>query len=84
VAGLWLAASPEPAQARQQKAPEVEWDPCFGDRRVEIVFIGLRMDQDATTRLLDTALVTGEAPPRSLTLTFDQDLSSALGPECRL
>jgi G3E family GTPase len=45
-------ASPAPARA--------DWDPTWGDRRQEIVFIGVGMDQGAIARGLDACLLTDE------------------------
>jgi hypothetical protein len=36
----------------------VEWDPQWGDRRQELVFIGIDMDEAAMRRALDAALLT--------------------------
>lgn len=39
---------------------DVDWDPKFGDRRCEIVFIGMGMNQEEVRVTLDAALVTGK------------------------
>lgn len=38
---------------------EAIWDERFGDRRVELVFIGMDMDESAVRKVLDAALLTG-------------------------
>ncbi len=43
------------------------WDPVFGDRRQEIVFIGTDMDEAALRRRLDACLV-GESRSRAMNL----------------
>jgi G3E family GTPase len=59
--GLWLAASPTDGEL---KDPELEeyigkvWAPEFGDRRQELVFIGVEMDRDVLESKLDAALLT--------------------------
>ena len=57
--GTWWAAVP---RERWPDADNLEtylnsvWDDEFGDRRQEIVFIGIGMDQEAITRRLDSCL----------------------------
>jgi hypothetical protein len=36
------------------------WHPDYGDRRHEIVFMGIHMDQAAITQALDAALLTDD------------------------
>ena len=60
-AGTWWAATPEsewpedPALRRQVRR---EWQTPFGDRRQEIVFIGIGMDEAAVRARLDACLLT--------------------------
>jgi G3E family GTPase len=60
-AGTWWAATPEsewpedPALRRQVRG---EWQEPFGDRRQEIVFIGIGMDEAAVRKRLDACLLT--------------------------
>ncbi len=56
-AGVWYAALPE------EERPEGEeigaaWHPVWGDRRQEIVFIGVDMAREELTRGLDACLLT--------------------------
>jgi G3E family GTPase len=59
--GLWLAASPADGELAD---PELEkyigevWEPEFGDRRQELVFIGVDMDRTALEAKLNAALLT--------------------------
>jgi hypothetical protein len=39
-----------------------KWDPAYGDRRQEIVFIGIDMDQAAIRARLDACLVDDPGP----------------------
>ncbi len=60
-AGLWWAAAhPKmwPQDADAQKAIKANWQEPFGDRRQEIVLIGVGMDQAALRRRLDACLLT--------------------------
>ena len=62
-AGEWIAAYPE--QEREQilkEEPELleNWDPEFGDRMTELVFIGVDMDQKEMVAGLDPCLLTDE------------------------
>lgn len=63
--GLWLAASP--AEAEEGVAdPELEeyigkvWEPEFGDRRQELVFIGVEMDRPVLEAKLNATLLTDD------------------------
>ncbi|WP_254536431.1 GTP-binding protein [Halomarina litorea] len=59
VQGRWIASLPESRQSVQRKMhPEVEWDDGWGDRRVEVVFIGKAMDEDAIRETMDECLLT--------------------------
>ncbi|GAA5164356.1 zinc metallochaperone GTPase ZigA [Viridibacterium curvum] len=61
-AGLWWA-SVDRSQWPQDEAAKARikerWDKTFGDRRQEIVIIGVDMDQDALRERLDACLLTG-------------------------
>lgn len=57
--GRWWAAVPEAQRPQSQEILrylETVWDPAFGDRRQEIVFIGIGMDRHALTARLDACL----------------------------
>ena len=61
--GLWWASRPEsewPDDPELIKEVRATWQPGVGDRRQEIVFIGLGMDQEALVRDLNTCLLTKE------------------------
>jgi G3E family GTPase len=53
--GTWWATQPE--DERPEEVAE-DWDPVFGDRRQELVFIGHDLDRDAIAARLDAALLT--------------------------
>jgi G3E family GTPase len=60
-AGFWWAAAPEAERPDPNKAEEllgVEWHPEFGDRRQELVFIGIDMDEDTMRSRLNKCLLT--------------------------
>ncbi len=62
-AGRWLAATPEKQWPRtEQVADYLEefWQEPFGDRRQELVFIGIEMPRDTMLAQLNTALLTDE------------------------
>ncbi|GAB2699863.1 GTP-binding protein [Paenibacillus thermoaerophilus] len=62
-AGYWLAALPEEERrAMLEEYPDIlaEWHPQWGDRRTELVFIGMDMDQEGLVRELDDCLLTEE------------------------
>lgn len=66
-AGLWWA-SPKASKASPDIMAHLRevWDDTYGDRRQEIVIIGIQMDQAATRKRLDDCLMTeaeiGEGP----------------------
>jgi G3E family GTPase len=55
-AGFWWAASPAAEQA-QARVHIPDWDPVFGDRRQEIVIIGIDMDEAELRRRLNACLL---------------------------
>ncbi|WP_342235105.1 zinc metallochaperone GTPase ZigA [Inquilinus sp. OTU3971] len=58
--GFWWAAVPRerwPQDPEMRGMIEARWDPVFGDRRQELVFIGIGMDQAAIRRELDACLL---------------------------
>ncbi len=63
-AGLWWAAVPKerwPDDPVWRKSVLESWNPNYGDRRQEIVFIGTPdMDREQLTAELDACLLTGE------------------------
>lgn len=62
-AGRWVAAYPEEEQQQiVREEPELltKWDPDYGDRLTELVFIGIGMDHDAISRSLDQCLLHDE------------------------
>ncbi len=65
-AGRWWAAVPEalwPEDAESQEAIRAEWDPQWGDRKQELVLIGLTrqgMDEAALRARFDEALLTSD------------------------
>lgn len=58
--GRWWAAVPRhqwPDDARFEEFVAKHWDPIWGDRRQELVFIGIGMDEEHIRRRLDACLV---------------------------
>jgi G3E family GTPase len=55
--GFWWAVAPEADRLRAREAIE-DWDPSFGDRRQEIVIIGIEMNEAAMRSRLDACLLT--------------------------
>ncbi len=61
--GDWYASAPEeqwPTDAEERKEIFKNWEKPWGDRRQELVLIGMRLDQARATKLLDKALLTDE------------------------
>ena len=59
-AGFWWAAQPQarwPDDPQWRKGVLANWREPFGDRRQEIVFIGIGMDEAALRRDLDACLL---------------------------
>ena len=59
--GHWLAATPKadwPDDPEHVQEVLDDWDPRFGDRRQELVFIGAGMDREALIASLDGCLLT--------------------------
>lgn len=62
--GRWWAAVPKhhwPDDGRFEDFVAQHWDDIWGDRRQEIVFIGITMNQPSIRRRLDACLVTASA-----------------------
>jgi G3E family GTPase len=62
-AGKWIAALPE--QDKKQTLsdePELKkmWDPVFGDRIIELVLIGIDLDKEKITHVLETCTLNEE------------------------
>lgn len=61
--GRWWAAVPQtkwPDQPALRKEIKKDWDMIHGDRRQELVFIGIGMDKDPMVQALNGALLTDE------------------------
>ncbi|GAB7046690.1 CobW family GTP-binding protein [Catenuloplanes indicus] len=60
--GYWLAALPTGrwAEASDDRriAADLDWDPYYGDRRTVLALIGLDLDHEAITALLNSCLLT--------------------------
>ncbi len=62
-AGYWVAALPEEEKmVLLEEDPEwaATWDPRYGDRVIELVFIGIEMNRGEIIRELDACLLTEE------------------------
>ncbi len=63
-AGVWWASMPFSERISyasfldNQKMIEADWDVTFGDRKIELVFIGQNIDVDLVTKQLDDCLIT--------------------------
>lgn len=62
--GFWLAAQPPELWAVEDEAEREEiladWHPEYGDRRQELVYIGIGMEKEAMIAALDSCLLTDE------------------------
>ena len=59
----WVASLPKAEQQKlMAQEPEVlaEWDPEFGDRKTQLVFIGMDLEQEVITKQLDACLLTAK------------------------
>ena len=75
--GTWWAAVPQerwPDRSGLENYLSSVWDPVYGDRRQEIVFIGIRMEPAAITARLDACL-TDIAADRHGTIIGRKDLA---------
>ncbi|WP_373492269.1 GTP-binding protein [Parasphingorhabdus sp.] len=62
--GRWWAAVPKnrwPEDDSFEQFVMRHWDPTWGDRRQELVFIGIKMDEARIRRELDACLIAGDA-----------------------
>ena len=61
--GIWYAASPQeewPTDPEDLEALQKDWDPVYGDRGQELVFIGQAYDEVKIRDLLNKCLLTEE------------------------
>lgn len=69
--GVWWASMPyadrirHPAFVQNQKDLEGDWDKHYGDRKQELVFIGLSLKEREITEALDACLVSPRGPERT-------------------
>lgn len=62
-AGFWFAAVPEerwPADPQKRKSVRKLWHGQYGDRRQELVFIGIGMDEPRLRAALDACLLAND------------------------
>ena len=67
--GDWWAATPKddwPDEISERATIVADWDPKFGDRRQELVFIGVNMDENVLKSQLHACLLTDEEMSREL------------------
>ena len=75
--GTWWASVPREQWQQSDSLMsylEKVWDPAFGDRRQEIVFIGIGMDHDAIKQRLDDCLTDAIAGPEYPIIHARKDL----------
>ncbi len=66
--GIWWSSIPQsrwPQDPGWRQHIESQWDPAYGDRRQEIVFIGAEMDEAEIRRQLDACLMDDKGDPKS-------------------
>ncbi len=86
-AGYWWAGVDPSQWPEERPDAQPSWDPRFGDRVQELVFIGQNLDQTATTRELDACLLqpalieAGEQVWRTLPCPFPSDQGHNEGAE---
>jgi len=75
--GTWWASVPQEQWQQSDSLTaylEKVWDPAFGDRRQEIVFIGIGMDHDAIKQRLDDCLTEAVTGPQQPIIHARRDL----------
>lgn len=68
-AGVWYASSPKkdwPTDQEELALIEKDWDPLYGDRGNEIVFIGQEIDKQLYLKLLNDCLLTESEDQRGV------------------
>lgn len=73
--GKWVVAQSE--DERLAPPDESSWDPMWGDRCQQIVWIGIGVDQAKITTMLDTCLLTDDEMamgPEGWAVEFQDDL----------
>ncbi|MDX5475496.1 MAG: GTP-binding protein [Bacillaceae bacterium] len=73
-AGEWVATySKEEQQQTFKEEPELleKWDPVYGDRMTEIVFIGVNLEREKVEASLDTCLLTDSEMQKDWSLLLD-------------
>lgn len=70
----WVAALPKAEQSellRENKELEEDWDEEFGDRKTELVFIGIDMNKEKICKDLDACLLTPEEQKQDWSTLYD-------------
>ena len=73
-AGEWVATySKEEQEQTLKEEPELleKWDPIYGDRMTEIVFIGVHLEREKVEASLDTCLLTESEMQDDWSLLYD-------------